>query len=114
MKNHSVAFSIICLAIGITAGSWFISDALSPKAIHTTTGETAQKQLLTQSELAEYLGLTAEEVKKLGPQLDSGDDLESELPFIKVGSTVYFPKKAVDKWLRETQSLIIEIESIKQ
>ncbi|MCK6256309.1 helix-turn-helix domain-containing protein [Fictibacillus sp. KIGAM418] len=109
MKNYSVALSIICLAIGITAGSWFISDALSsPKAIHTTTGETAQKQLLTQSELAGYLGLTAEEVKKLGPQLDSGDDLESELPFIKVGSTVYFPKKGVDKWLRETQSMIIQ------
>ncbi len=92
MKNYSVALSIICLAIGITAGSWFISDALSPKAIHTTTGETAQKQLLTQSELEEYLGLTAEEVKKLGPQLDSGDDLES-FHLLKWGARCISPKK---------------------
>jgi hypothetical protein len=106
MKNNLVALSIFCLAVSIIIGSWLISNGLSNKKELKTT-QTTQNQLLTQSELAEYLGLSIEEVRKLGP-VQYGHDIQSMLPYIKIGDTIYFSKEAVDKWLRNNEATSVQ------
>ncbi|TYS13504.1 hypothetical protein FZC78_21305 [Rossellomorea vietnamensis] len=101
MKNDLISLSIFSLAIAIVIGSWFISNGLSNSGVHTDAEEVQQEQLLTQSELGEYLGLTEEEIK----MFISEDISKSMIPYIKVGNEFYFSVKAIDKWLVETGSL---------
>lgn len=94
MKNNLIALSIICLALSIVIGSWLISDK-----ININKQPSSQSVLLTESELASYLGLTIEEVKKLGPTMEESGTYTSALPYLKIGNKVYFSKTAVDNWL---------------
>ncbi|XRG80121.1 DNA-binding protein [Rossellomorea sp. GAMAL-10_SWC] len=65
----------------------------------TTTSRPVQHQLLKETELVNYLGLSKEEIQKL-TELDDGDgSYSSELPHIKIGSEFYDPKSAIDNWL---------------
>lgn len=51
-----------------------------------------EKQLLSESELASYLGVYDDELNKLITKDDT-------VPFIKIEDVVYYPKMAIDEWL---------------
>ncbi|PGL68873.1 helix-turn-helix domain-containing protein [Bacillus sp. AFS055030] len=100
MKNYVIAISIFLLGICIVIGSWMISRGLKTEV---SAKQAVQHQLLTQSELVEYLGLSKEEIQKL-TELSNGDgSYTSELPHIKIGYEFYYPKSAIDKWLLNVQ-----------
>ncbi|WP_307586450.1 helix-turn-helix domain-containing protein [Paenibacillus wynnii] len=65
-------------------------------------------QLLTHSEVAEYLGISEAEVDQLNPPLDGTAHASSEIPYVRIGDTTYFPVKAIDKWLSEIQAFSVE------
>ncbi|NRD76605.1 helix-turn-helix domain-containing protein [Bacillus sp. BRMEA1] len=98
MKNNLTALSIFCLALSIVIGSWLISNR-----INVNQQSPSQSILLTQSELASYLGLSIEEVTKLGPTKEEDGSYTSVLPYLKIGNKVYFSKSAVDKWLTNNE-----------
>ncbi len=62
-----------------------------------------EHQLLSHLELKEYLGINDEQLEKILPKKD-GDVTTSEIPYIKIGYETYFPVKAIDKWLTETEA----------
>jgi len=97
MKNNIVALSIFFLGVCIVIGSWMISNGLSVKP-NISTKQAVKHQLLTQSELVRYLGLSKEEIQILTELPDAGG-YTSELPHIKIGTKFYYPKSAIDKWL---------------
>lgn len=109
MKNNFVAMSIFSLAVSIVIGSWLISNGLNsqnfskPNPSSQNADKVVQeeeKKLLTQEELASYLGLSVEESKRLGPVGGTGSKT-SVLPFIQIGEKVYYSKDAIDKWLEQ-------------
>lgn len=51
--------------------------------------------LMTSLELADYLGITIEELNSIGP--DSGNNLE--LPYMTIDNMVYYSRPAIDVWL---------------
>lgn len=115
MKNNIIALSIFSLALAIVLGSWLIAGGLSENAIHkkellvstTPTNEIVQPQMFTKAELASYLGLSEEEIEMLGPVPTGPNTTTSVLPYLKIGKTVYYPKEAVDRWLRDMQVDIV-------
>ncbi|HJV16812.1 MAG TPA: helix-turn-helix domain-containing protein [Bacillales bacterium] len=102
MKNYLTALSIFCLALSIVIGSWLISNRIN------VNQPSSQSVLLTQSELASYLGLSIEEVNKLGPTKEEEGSFTSVLPYLKIGNKVYFSKVAVDKWLTNNVAYTIQ------
>ncbi len=62
--------------------------------------------MFTKSGLAIYLGLSEDEVEKLGPVPSGNDMAMSELPYLQIGSTVYYPKEAIDKWLQNMEATV--------
>ena len=58
-------------------------------------------------ELKSYLGISDEELEKILPKRN-GDDIESVIPYIKIGYQYYFPVEAIDKWLAETEAVAFE------
>ena len=105
LKNNLNALSIICLAISIVIGSWLISNSLSKNRLSVRTQPESQStnKLFTESELATYLGLSLDEVKKLGPISNPQGGFEGVLPYLVIGNKVYYSKAAVDKWLINNQ-----------
>ena len=105
MKTNLNAISIFCLAIGIVIGSWLISNSLSANmlSVPNQTSSQSTNKLFTESELATYLGLSLDEVKKLGPISDTSGEITSVLPYLKIGNNVYYSRAAVDKWLINNQ-----------
>ena len=106
MKNNLVAFSIFFLGVCFVIGSYLISNAINrqPKS---TKISNAQHQLLTQSELARYLGLSEEEIQQLTEYPTGEGGFTSEIPHIKSGNTFYYPKSAIDQWLLKVQLTIV-------
>src|SRR5689334_13686813 len=98
MKNYIISLSIFCLAVGLVIGSWLISDSLRDQKSSKIIKET-QHQLLTKSEVAKYLGISEEEIQKLTEIPDGQNSFTSVIPHIKIDTTKYYPKKAIDKWL---------------
>lgn len=109
MNKNLTALSIFCLAVSIVIGSWLISNSLkvSRQAVKIQTSSHLRTTLLTESELASYLGLSLYEVKELGPVSVSTGDTQSVLPYLKIGDKVYFPKVGVDKWLSNNVGSIL-------
>ena len=111
MQKNLIAVSIFSLAIAIIVGSLFISDGLNNSETQMVNeeknGETTQeKQLLTQTELRNYLGITEEELSMILPSQE-GNVTTSEIPYIRLGNKFYFSVKAIDKWLLETEVVTI-------
>lgn len=104
MKNNLVALSLFCFAVCFVIGSWLISNSLSDK-IHQP--KQTEHQLLTQKEVAKYLGLTTKEVQKLTEIPEGQGTYRSEIPHIKIDETNYYPKKAIDNWLLTTELTIV-------
>lgn len=69
-------------------------------------GGLQDKQLLTQQELKEYLGITDEELAMIMPRGDESGTT-SIIPNIKIGNRYYFPRSAIDNWLLEMETLSI-------
>ncbi|MGN7403558.1 helix-turn-helix domain-containing protein [Cytobacillus praedii] len=106
MKNNLVSLSIFSLAVCFVIGCWLISDSLSGKKNYNT--KETQQQLLTKSEVAKYLGISPEEVQKLTEIPNGENSFTSEIPHIKIDKTNYYPKKAIDKWLLNTELIVIQ------
>ena len=105
MKNNLISISIFSLAISIVIGSWLVANAnknVYPSQTFQEENDVKEevKKLLTQEELASYLGLSVEESKKLGP-VGGPPTSTSVLPYIKIVDKVYYSKDAIDKWLVE-------------
>ncbi|WP_318614624.1 helix-turn-helix domain-containing protein [Sporosarcina sp. YIM B06819] len=111
MKSNVIALSIFSLALAIVLGSWLIAEGLRENAVSgkeivittTPTKETIQAQIFTITELASYLGLSEADVEKLGPASVGDGITTSILPYLRIDDTVYYPKEAVDRWLREME-----------
>lgn len=106
MKDNLVALSIFVFAVCFVIGCWLISDSLSGKKNYNT--KETQQQLLTKAEVANYLGISTVEVQKL-TEIPNGDNsFTSEIPHIKIDKTDYYPKKAIDKWLLNTELIVVQ------
>ncbi|TXC79023.1 helix-turn-helix domain-containing protein [Metabacillus litoralis] len=96
MKNLSLSVSIILSGICFLIGTGLIANSITEandiKRVEMNKEAIPEKQLLTKSELAIYLGLFDEELNKLISK-------DSNIPFIKIEGEVYYPKMAIDEWL---------------
>ena len=101
MKYNLISLSVLCLAISIVIGSWFISKGLSNENKVKT-----ESHLLNQNQIANYLGINKEQVSKLMSK--KGREIENGIPYIKVGNDIYFDKKAVSQWIQKYQILAVE------
>ncbi|MGG1680345.1 helix-turn-helix domain-containing protein [Neobacillus sp. NRS-1170] len=106
MKNNLIALSIFCFAVCFVIGCWLISDSLSGKKANKI--KETQHQLLTKSEVANYLGISPEEVQKLTEISNGEDSFTSEIPHIKIDKTDYYPKTAIDKWLQNVELTVVQ------
>lgn len=106
MKNNLVALSIFCLAICFVIGSWFISNGLKNKE-EQTMKQPSQHQLLTQPEVAHYLGISIEEVQMLTEVPNGQNSYTSEIPHIKIENAIYYPKKAIDRWMANLELTVV-------
>lgn len=104
VKINVVAVSIFLLAIAIVLNGWLISSKLHVEEQQDAEDSSimTEKQLLTQSELGKYLGITEEELEKVMPKTSNGVTTSS-IPYILIGERYYFPVKGVDRWLTETE-----------
>ncbi|MEH7108725.1 MULTISPECIES: helix-turn-helix domain-containing protein [Bacillaceae] len=107
MKNNFIALSIISLGICLLIGSILIANGLKNEK-KTPLNMPIQHQLLTQSELAKYLGLSVKEIQKLGPVSNTEGVITSEIPYIKIGHRYYYSKSAIDRWLRSKDSITVQ------
>lgn len=105
MKNNVIALSIFCLAVCFVIGSWLIANGLKNEGKISTNQQT-QHQLLTQAEVADYFGLSVEEVQKLSPAY--AGVTTSVIPYIKIGNKFYYSKSAIDKWLQSQGSISVQ------
>ena len=106
MKNNLIALSIFVFAICFVLGSWLISNSLNHD-FSQETEQSVQKQLLSQAELADYLGITVEEVQKLAKVEEGENTYRHIIPFIEIGDKIYYPKKAADEWLTNVIAEIV-------
>ncbi|MDX8362155.1 MULTISPECIES: helix-turn-helix domain-containing protein [Bacillaceae] len=116
MKENLIARSLFTLAICLVIGSWFISNGLKEgnriiaeqlsdgiEATKSYTIDATQGQLLTATQLSEYLGISNEQVTQLFPDSNG----KSVIPYLKIKGELFFPKAAIDKWLHEIEATSI-------
>lgn len=106
VKSNLIACSIFCLAICFVIGSWLLSTSLKNGSPQPTT-QSAQHQLFTQPEVAEYLGISIAEVQKITEIPNGQNSYTSEIPHIKIDNNVYYPKKAIDRWLQNVELTVV-------
>lgn len=103
MKNNIlVSLSIFCLGICFVIGCWLISNGLKEKQ-----NPSMKHQLLTQAEVADYLGLSIEEVRKITEIPNGENSYTSEIPHIKIEDKIYYPQNAIDKWMLEMELIVL-------
>ncbi|CEG27175.1 helix-turn-helix domain-containing protein [Bacillus sp. B-jedd] len=110
MKNNLVALSICWFSVCFVIGSWLISNGLSNQSLKLSNDpvkEPIQHQLLTQSEVADYLGISIEEVQKLTKIPDGENSYISEIPHIEIQNIEYYPRNAIDKWLLNVELTVV-------
>ncbi|MBA2176154.1 helix-turn-helix domain-containing protein [Halobacillus locisalis] len=111
MKHLTINVSLIFLGVCVLAGAWMVSNALQEqnqaKPITVNAQAPAQQQLMSPIELKSYLGISDEELEKIMPKRN-GDDIESIIPYIKIGYQYYFPVEAIDEWLAEADATAFE------
>lgn len=104
MKNNLLSLSIFALAVSIVVSALLISNSLKDE----TKELTVYPALLSQEQAAEYLGLTVSELMKLGPISAGGGWTTSNIPYIQVGNSYYYPKEAINNWLKEVQTITVQ------
>ena len=109
MKNNVIAVSIVLLGICIALSGWFIAGGLKEQALaeiqlqEELQQQVVDKQLLTEAEVAAYLGVSEQQVKRLTINETEPGNFTYNMPFIEIDTTKYYPKKAVDAWLTTIQ-----------
>ncbi|MBH0229104.1 helix-turn-helix domain-containing protein [Halobacillus yeomjeoni] len=104
---------LLILAASILTGSWMVTSALNDTKAQTAVKEITlnhppkDQQLMSPGELKQYLGIRDDQLAKILPKKD-GDVVKSKLPYVKIGYEYYFPQKAVDKWLAETEAEVFQ------
>ncbi|RHW43289.1 DNA-binding protein [Neobacillus notoginsengisoli] len=106
MKNNLIALAIFSLAVSFVIGCLILSNSLTKKATKPIN-VPKQHQLFTQQEAADYLGISTEEVQRLTEIPDGENSYTSEIPHIRIGETIYYPKLAIDKWLLDLQLVFV-------
>jgi excisionase family DNA binding protein len=101
-KSILNSIAIFCLALSIVIGSWFISQGLRAEK---TSALPTQEHLLTQQQIASYLGLSEQEVGKLISS--PGHSIDGEIPHYQLGNKNYFDKKAVTQWFQSEQVAVL-------
>ena len=114
MKQLTTNIALLFLGVCILTGSWLVSNALNTNSSERTGEQVSvnmntpqERQLLNHLELKEYLGISDEQLERILPRKD-GDVIQSNIPYIKIGYEYYFPVKAIDKWLTETEAETFE------
>ncbi|MGB8000913.1 MAG: hypothetical protein WCF60_12595 [Anaerobacillus sp.] len=110
MKNITKHLSLLILGACILTGAWMVSSSVN-NSVNSQSGverinvqtEPERHQLMSHLELKEYLGISDEQLEKILPKKD-GNVIKSEIPYIQIGYQYYFPVKAIDKWLTETEA----------
>ncbi|MCA0983507.1 helix-turn-helix domain-containing protein [Halobacillus yeomjeoni] len=103
---------LLILAASILTGSWMVTSALNNTEAQTAVKEVTvnpakDQQLMSPGELQQYLGIRDDQLAKILPKKD-GDVVKSKLPYVKIGYEYYFPVKAIDKWLTETEAEVFK------
>lgn len=110
MKNNFVAISICWFAVCFVIGSWLISNGLSNQTLKLSNKSEKlpfQHQLLSESEVANYLGISMDEVQKLTKIPDGENSYRSEIPHIEIENKTYYSKNAIDKWLLNVELTVV-------
>ena len=101
MKQYSIAMAIFSLAMSFLIGSWLIATSLkSDQRNPCNTSYCHNKRLI-------YLGISVVEVLKLTEVPDGSNSYISEIPHVKVGDKVYYPKQAIDRWLLDMELIVV-------
>lgn len=101
--------SIIIFGLCILASSFVISYSIQSRNEIMKTNLINQskyeKKLLTQSELADYLGVPEADVSRLIARMNLNKEQNGVIGInmIKINDTYYFPKQGVDEWLKSGQ-----------
>lgn len=77
-----------------------MSDISSNYKEKSSAEDFLQHQLLTQSEVAKYLGLSTEEVQNLGQESNDKSPEARLMPFKKIDDKYYYSKILIDEWLQ--------------
>ncbi|MRH43541.1 hypothetical protein GH741_12710 [Aquibacillus halophilus] len=110
MKQTMVSSSLIFLGVCILIGAWVVSSAIKTVAMPQSgvqevhINEEVDTQLMSHMGLQEYLGIQDNELDLILPELDDEGRLNSKLPYIQIGSSIYFPVKAINNWLADVEA----------
>jgi hypothetical protein len=108
MKNYLNPISVVFLGVCLIIGFWLISNSFSTNNVKSPSSNHQNHQLLTRSELSEYLGISEADIIKLGPQSAGLGVTKSLIPYVTIGNTTYYPVKAVDSWLTKTEAVKVQ------
>jgi len=86
--------------------SWLISKSIHGES-NNVGDQVPTNQLFTQSEVANYLCVSIEEVQKLTEMPNGPGSYISEIPHIKIKDKVYYPKTAIDRWLLKLELTVV-------
>ncbi|KKI91369.1 hypothetical protein WQ54_15205 [Bacillus sp. SA1-12] len=101
MQNKALVISIFSLGLFIFIGSLIISNSIKQIEIQgqNQIEQKQKKQLLSASELAEYLGISDTELSNLLSFENNPGPGEIGISSIEINGKLYYPVKAVDEWL---------------
>ncbi|WP_026570681.1 MULTISPECIES: hypothetical protein [Sediminibacillus] len=96
-------FDFFWLAIGIAAAGYFIGEGLKnfknpeTKGLLDTFSDDDDQQLLKESEVHYFMGITKEDAKSLKEDFP-------DIPHIIINHKVYYPKAKLKEWLKDIGS----------
>lgn len=110
MKNNkSVSIAIIILTCGIILSSLWLGYSIQKSAKLITQNSTINMDVLTVSEVANYIGMSEEEIH--GIINTEKSELEESrgfwgmrFPYFIVNEKEYFHKELIDEWLKEASN----------
>lgn len=108
-NNKLLPISIIILALSIMLSSIWLGDSIQKLTNIQTQKTNVDSNVLTVSQVANYLGMTEEEVQ--GIIKTEKNILESSggytglmFPYFTVNDKMYFYKQQIDEWLKEVST----------
>ena len=118
-NNKSLSVSIIILTLGIMLSSIFLGYSIQKSTNIQTKNYTIDSNVFTVSEVANYLGMTEEEVQGIinteKSMLEETDSFTGIMfPYFTVNEKQYFSKVAIDEWLKEASNEHREYDTNKK
>ncbi|MGM9986094.1 MAG: hypothetical protein ACI35O_02590 [Bacillaceae bacterium] len=106
MKVNMNVVSAMILGISILSAAYIGKMETKKEKVDSNQNEgikrVIDKQLLTTSEVAIYLGISTEEISRILAVVNEPDNegvVHNGISFIQIDHVTYYPKKAIDKWL---------------